>query len=165
MTDRERARLIGLLRDAARALQPASTFDAWLPERLRLTADQLARDAYRTGAVTGAVTGDDHFWSDAANILCRVFDDFDEAMEEFRAFYDPAQWLHGYRALGAFIRQRLDRNPPESPDCSETPKGSEKTEMSAGYPEAVKSARNGHHSVESVRDDRRDHDRHPPRVL
>ena len=47
MTDRERARLIGLLREAARALRPASTYDAWLPERLKREADELARGAYR----------------------------------------------------------------------------------------------------------------------
>ena len=47
MTDRERARLIALLRDAARALRPASTYDAWLPERLKREADELARGAYR----------------------------------------------------------------------------------------------------------------------
>jgi hypothetical protein len=47
VTDRERARLIDLLREAARALRPASTFDAWLPERLRLEADELASGAYR----------------------------------------------------------------------------------------------------------------------
>jgi len=47
VTDRERARLIRLLREAARALQPASTYDAFLPERLRLEADELARGAYR----------------------------------------------------------------------------------------------------------------------
>jgi hypothetical protein len=94
VTDRERARLIGLLRQAA---------------------DQLARDAYKLP------------------------------------------------------------NAPESPDCSETPKGSENPEVTAGCPEAVKSARNGHQGVKSARethdpvksarDDRRDHDRHPPRVL
>ena len=132
MTDRERARLIGLLRDAARALHPLATFDAHLPERLRREADELARGAYRNPPESPDGSRDDLFWSDAANILCRVFDDLDEAMEEFRAFYDPAQWLHGYRALGAFIRTRIDNR-------SGTPKGS--------------------------RDDRRDHDRHPARIL
>ena len=82
MTDRERARLIGLLRQAA---------------------DQLARDAYR--------------------------------------------------------------NPPECPDCSETPKGSEKTEMAKSYQNDMKSAREDAVRVKSARDDRRDHDRFPPRAL
>lgn len=48
-------------------------------------------------------SAEDLFWSDAANILCRAFDDFDAAMEEFREWYKPSDWLHGYRGLGAFI--------------------------------------------------------------
>lgn len=45
----------------------------------------------------------------ALEVLCRVFDDgADEGMEEWRAWYQPHQWLNGSRALGAFIRHRLN---------------------------------------------------------
>ena len=47
----------------------------------------------------------------ALEILCRVFHDgADEAFEEWLAF-DRSGWFHWSRALGAFIAQRLAREP------------------------------------------------------
>lgn len=41
-------------------------------------------------------------------VLCRVFHDgADQGMEEWRAFYQPEEWLGWPRALGAFIYTRL----------------------------------------------------------
>lgn len=53
---------------------------------------------------------DEDFDNIALQILCRVFDDgADVAMEEWLA-YDKAKWLSPERALGGFIRSRLDRS-------------------------------------------------------
>lgn len=59
-------------------------------------------------------------------VLCRVFDDgADRAMEEWFAWYRPGQWLGFSRALGAFIRQRVDAaarhssSPPGAPTDAE----------------------------------------------
>jgi hypothetical protein len=98
VTDRERARLIGLLREAARALRPASTYDAWLPERLKREADELARGAYE-----------------------------------------------------------LPRKRSETPNSSENP------EMQNASTSAFGTKTAGF--CDETRDDRRDHDRHPARVL
>jgi hypothetical protein len=49
---------------------------------------------------------------DALEVLCRVFDDgVDVAYYEWLEWYRPEQWLGHSRALGAFIRQRLDGHP------------------------------------------------------
>lgn len=45
---------------------------------------------------------------DAKEVLCRVFDDIDEAYAEWDAF-DQTGWFSRARALGAFIRTRQDR--------------------------------------------------------
>ena len=51
---------------------------------------------------------DDLWQSDALEVLCRVFDDgADVAHDEWLAWYKPSEWLNPYRALGAFIRNRL----------------------------------------------------------
>ncbi len=56
------------------------------------------------------VTPDDEAAHDALEVLCRVFDDgADAAFEEWTAWYDPKEWLGPSRALGAFIRKRLER--------------------------------------------------------
>jgi len=48
----------------------------------------------------------------ALEVLCRVFDDGAEReVYEFRDWYKPSQWLGFSRALGAFIRKRLDEQP------------------------------------------------------
>lgn len=48
------------------------------------------------------------FSYEALEVLCRVFDDgVDAAMEEWRAWYKPSEWMHPARGLGVFIRQRL----------------------------------------------------------
>ena len=99
MTDRETVRLVALLREAASAMRLAATYDATLPARLRLTADELIRGVYR--------------------------------------------------------------NPPETPDCSETPKGSGNPELLESYQNAIESPRNDQCDVGSAREDRRDHDRFP----
>ena len=45
--------------------------------------------------------------SDVVQVLARAYDDdIAELMEEWDAWYQPEQWLHIYRALGAFIHQR-----------------------------------------------------------
>jgi hypothetical protein len=48
---------------------------------------------------------------DAGVVLCRVFDDVDEALAEWEVF-DKARWLSEARALGAFIRRRLRSGAP-----------------------------------------------------
>lgn len=48
---------------------------------------------------------------DAVEVLCRVFDDQDAALEDWRAWYRPEEWLHPSRALGAFIWHRMRRFP------------------------------------------------------
>ena len=53
------------------------------------------------------------FMSDANQILRRVFDN-DDIMEQFVAWYNPSDWLHGYRALGAFIRATIAAHPPRA---------------------------------------------------
>ena len=43
----------------------------------------------------------------ARNVLCRVFlDGADKAMDEWLDWYDPREWFHFSRALGAFIWRR-----------------------------------------------------------
>ncbi len=73
---------------------------------------KIAFDAY--GVVEAwAETPDgklDDAHSMAFAVLCRVFDDgADVAMEEWRAWYEPGDWFTASRALGAFIRQRLEK--------------------------------------------------------
>ena len=54
---------------------------------------------------------------DALEVLCRVFDDgADVAHQEWLEWYKPTHWLHPSRALGAFIRLRLDRLKGETDD-------------------------------------------------
>lgn len=49
------------------------------------------------------------FDSIALEVLCRVFDDgADVGMDEWLRWRDPSQWLNPQRALGAFIRRRLN---------------------------------------------------------
>lgn len=48
--------------------------------------------------------------NDVLQVLCRVFDDgADVAMDEWREWYKPEQWLGRARAVGAFIRGRVER--------------------------------------------------------
>lgn len=48
--------------------------------------------------------------NDVREILCRVFDDdANDLVAEWHAWYRPEKWLGMHRALGAFIRQRLNR--------------------------------------------------------
>lgn len=53
------------------------------------------------------------FQQTALEVLCRVFDDgADVAHDEWLTWYKSSEWLHPSRALGAFIRLRLERRLP-----------------------------------------------------
>jgi hypothetical protein len=73
---------------------------ASLSESLRL-AEERAR---RADALLQP--DDDLSMNDCLQVLCRVFP-VDDAWDEWLAWYRPAEWLHVYRALGAFIFGRL----------------------------------------------------------
>jgi hypothetical protein len=45
----------------------------------------------------------------ALQVLCRVFDDgADRKYDHWLKWYDPTQWLHYSRALGAFIWMNME---------------------------------------------------------
>jgi hypothetical protein len=69
----------------------------------------MTLDESRTHADSPPSPDTDEVNANALEILCRVFDDgADVAMEEWYAWYNPDEWWHWSRALGAFIRLRLD---------------------------------------------------------
>ena len=62
------------------------------------------------------------FDSIALEVICRVFDDgADRGFEEWRNWRDPGDWLSPQRALGAFIRRRLNGSAASAtPDTATT---------------------------------------------
>lgn len=47
----------------------------------------------------------------ANEVLCRVFNEPDQAMEEWHAWYKPEEWISPERALGGFLWKKLQTTP------------------------------------------------------
>lgn len=109
--DRRETTVPGSFRDALDAARRES--DALLAAVLpspdpRATPGDGAPPKFTVTAATKAQWR--KFDSIALEVLCRVFDDgADRGFDEWRQWRDPGDWLSPQRALGAFIRKRLNR--------------------------------------------------------
>lgn len=99
--------VVELLTDVVRAAADACDSAGWPYSAVRGALVAHVRELESRLATVEAELQDVRM-SDCREVLCRVFDDFDEAWEEWLAWWNPTQWFHEYRALGAFIRTRID---------------------------------------------------------
>jgi hypothetical protein len=79
-------------------------------EILRLRAELATQSEFQAAKRSEDPDVDEESLADAValQVLCRVFDDIENAMDEWRAYYKPGEWLWFARGLGAFVRTRLE---------------------------------------------------------
>lgn len=99
---------------AARLLADAESWEGVTSPAARNIAADIRTVLSALRSLPGAVTEQD-FDGVALEVLCRVFDDgADDGVQEWLAF-DKSGWLSSERALGAFIRGRLDSKRESAP--------------------------------------------------